>query len=139
MSVQDAEDARATVEGPHILLPPARAVALGMVLHELFTNALKYGALSNKDGRVGVRWTSTPALIELSWREDGGPPVTIPQRRGFGSVLIERMVKGELEGAVDLDFRPQGIVCMIKARLPDGAPPRGRSAEGHTVQAFPAA
>ena len=137
MSVQEAEETRTTVEGPAILLPPARAVALGMVLHELFTNALKYGALSNNDGRVGVRWTASgrsPALVELTWQEEGGPPVGSPARRGFGSVLVERMVKSELEGHVDLDFRPQGIACTITARLADEAPAGNRPAEV-TVQA----
>lgn len=138
MSVQDAEETRATVDGPPILLPPARAVALGMVLHELFTNALKYGALSNSEGRVEVRWMRSgrlPSSIELSWREEGGPPVATPARRGFGSVLVERMVKSELEGNVDLEFRPQGLACTIRARLADETPAAIWSEEGRALQA----
>jgi PAS domain S-box-containing protein len=120
MSVQDAEEARASVDGPAILLPPAQAVAVGMILHELFTNALKYGALSNDGGRVAVRWMpdrKAPDAIQISWQEDGGPLVSMPLRRGFGSILVERMVRSELEGDVEMDFRPQGLACRIKARL----------------------
>jgi PAS domain S-box-containing protein len=136
MSVQDAEEARATIEGPPILLSPARAVALGMVLHELFTNALKYGALSNGGGRVAVRWTpdrQLPDAIEISWQEVGGPPVSAPARKGFGSILVERMVKSELEGDVEMEFRPQGFACRINASLAGNAPAGVRS-EDHTVQ-----
>ncbi len=124
MSVQDAEETRTSVGGPAILLPPARAVALGMVLHELFTNALKYGALSNNGGRVAVRWTldnKMPEAIEISWLEDGGPPVSVPSRKGFGSILVERMVKSDLQGDVVIDFRPQGLACRIYARIPAAA------------------
>lgn len=127
MAVQDAEEARTTIDGPAILLPPARAVALGMVLHELFTNALKYGALSNNDGRVALRWTldnKMPAAVSISWLEDGGPPVSVPSRSGFGSILLERMVKSELEGGVEVDFRPQGLACRINVKLPDAAKSR---------------
>ena len=137
MSVQDAEEARTTVDGPAILLPPSHAVALGMVLHELFTNALKYGALSNGGGRVAVRWTldrKMPGAIEICWQEDGGPPVSAPGRKGFGSILVERMVKSELEGDVEMEFRPQGLACRINARLADVLT-GGRPTEGCTVRA----
>jgi len=121
MAVQDAEEARSDLAGPDVLLPPPQAVALGMVLHELFTNALKYGALSNEGGKVALRWSCSseePVSIALSWKEDGGPPVVPPKRKGFGSVLLERMVKAQLDGETKIEFRPEGVACTVTAKLP---------------------
>lgn len=112
---------RFDISGPDITLPPQAAVSIAMALHELCTNALKYGALKAPDGRIGVHWTltgdDTPRL-NLEWRESGGPPVKPPGRRGFGSRMVEQALAGELDGAVSMDFAPSGLVCQISAPLP---------------------
>ena len=97
-----------------------------MTIHELCTNAIKYGALSNDAGTVDVRWTAAPeahGLIDLTieWIESGGPPVVPPTRRGFGTRLIERGLSAELRSKVTLDYRPAGLKCTILAKLPAAA------------------
>src|SRR5690606_21153567 len=113
---------RFTVEGPSLCLDPRRAVALSMALHELCTNAIKYGAMSTPHGSIAVRWRQETVegepRLHLTWQERGGPPVTPPTRRGFGSRLIERGLEYDLRGTVRLDFTPQGVVCHINAPLP---------------------
>ena len=115
------EPHRYEVGGPMTLLSPKTALSLSMALHELATNAMKYGAGSNKAGRIAVAWTVTPGgeeeRLRLTWREAGGPAVTPPQRRGFGSRLIERGLAAELGGEVRLDFAPEGLVCIVDAPL----------------------
>lgn len=114
-------------EGPELDLIPGEALALGLIFHELATNAAKYGALSAPDGCVTVSWSVIDAEIprlELVWRESGGPAVQPPARRGFGSRLIERSLGAD--GSSELDFDPDGLVCRISLRLPrgeQGAPP----------------
>jgi two-component sensor histidine kinase len=107
--------------GPPVWLSPRMALSLSMALHELATNAVKYGALSAPSGKVRIEWTVTPgpdgARLALSWTECGGPPVTVPTRRGFGSRLIERCVASELSGKARIDFAPEGVVCRIEAGL----------------------
>jgi PAS domain S-box-containing protein len=117
---------RVTIEGPEILLDPQTAVTLTMAIHELSTNALKYGALSNDTGEVAVQWTivdhpGSRARMHFSWKESGGPAVETPLKRGFGSRLIERGIASELRGTVQLFFEPAGVVCTIDAPLPCGA------------------
>jgi two-component sensor histidine kinase len=111
--------ARFQVEGPAVHLNPKRALALGMAFHELATNAAKYGALSNASGVVQVRWTILPdgKTLNFTWEERGGPPVTLPQRRGFGLRLIEHGMEREISGKVALDFQPQGLVCAWDMKL----------------------
>lgn len=118
---------RVTIEGPEILLDPQTAVTLTMAIHELSTNALKYGALSNDTGQIAVRWTITDGSesrprMRFSWQESGGPVVDPPQKQGFGSRLIERGVASELRGTVELLFEPRGVLCTIDAPLPEGMP-----------------
>ena len=91
--------------------------ALGLVFHELATNAAKYGGLSNADGRVDVTWTQADGRLELTWRESGGPAVAAPTRRGFGSRLIEKSLEGQLAGHARLDFAPSGLVCTVAMPL----------------------
>jgi two-component sensor histidine kinase len=115
-----------SVEGPAISFTAKQAVVLGMALHELATNAAKYGALTTKAGRVAVHWGDAkggPFTIE--WRESGGPPVVAPQHSGFGRLLLERALAADLRGAVALDFRPEGLVCRITLPLEstEGAQP----------------
>ncbi len=112
---------RVTASGPDVRLRPKEALAVAMALHELCTNAVKYGALSTDTGRVAVEWrrsTSGEPKLNMTWREESGPPVTPPQRRGFGTDLIERALAADLDGTVVLDFRPEGLVCSIEAPLP---------------------
>jgi PAS domain S-box-containing protein len=102
---------RLNVAGPDVWLPAQTSLMLTMCLHELATNAAKYGALSNSSGHVHVRWESLEGenrRISLSWQENGGPPVTPPTRKGFGSLLIE---SSGIEG--NLDFRPKGLYCQF--------------------------
>ncbi|UMY16947.1 PAS domain-containing protein [Methylobacterium organophilum] len=107
--------------GPDVRLPPRLALAFVMALHELATNAVKYGALSNEEGRVILNWevdgVAEPRLL-VRWEEIGGPPVTPPSRRGFGSRLIERVLAAELEGSARLDYRRQGLVLTVDAPMP---------------------
>lgn len=118
-AVQGAEEMRVSLDGPHVALQPAQAVAISMVLHELFTNALKYGALSNTDGRLRIAWSvqrDERPLLDITWCEEGGPPVEPPKRSGFGSTLV-RLMKTDLGGDVAMQFQPTGLVCSIRARL----------------------
>jgi two-component sensor histidine kinase len=111
------ETARFDVEGAPLRLAPRAALALAMALHELGTNAVKYGALSTEAGRVSIVWTKDGDRLRLVWRESGGPPVRSPSRRGFGSRLIERGLAADLGGTATLDFDPAGLSCRIEASL----------------------
>jgi PAS domain S-box-containing protein len=113
----DRNDSQVSVDGPAILLKPEAAQSLGLALHELATNAAKYGALSAPNGRVGIEWRNLPAAegdgIEIVWSESGGPGVETPTRRGFGSLVIERNLARSLEADVNLSFDPAGVRCRI--------------------------
>ncbi|CCD94585.1 putative Sensor histidine kinase (HWE family) with a GAF domain [Bradyrhizobium sp. ORS 375] len=100
---------RVAVDGPIVQLAPGVALYLSMGLHELVTNAVKYGALSTEAGRVALRWTHADERLKLSWQENGGPPVTPPARNGFGSLLFERILGAALKGEVTRDFAPDGL------------------------------
>jgi PAS domain S-box-containing protein len=111
---------RATFDGPELRLRPAVALALAMALHELATNAVKYGALSNKKGKVAIEWSVSDdpePCFRLRWLEQGGPPVQAPVRRGFGSRLIEYGLARDLGGTVHLSFNEGGVECGIEAPL----------------------
>ena len=108
---------RVSFEGEDLRLKPKSAVALSMALHELGTNALKYGALSVEQGSVAVRWSTSGDRFRLRWEERGGPPVSPPTHRGFGSRMIERGLAAELRGEARIDWRPEGVVCTIDAPL----------------------
>ncbi|WP_293469250.1 HWE histidine kinase domain-containing protein [Phenylobacterium sp.] len=105
-----------TLEGPAVTLGPNRAVTLGMALGELATNAAKFGALAGT-GTVHVAWEEhregPETWLRLTWRERGGPPVTPPARRGFGTRLIERSLAGGLRGSAKLEFGPEGVTCVM--------------------------
>ena len=104
---------------PIVALPAKNSLMLTMCLHELATNAAKYGALSNGTGRVHVGWdllaNGSERKVKLSWRETGGPPVAAPQRKGFGSVLIEQSFGGC--GETCFDFRADGLRCSLELSL----------------------
>jgi PAS domain S-box-containing protein len=104
-----------TVEGPSLDVSPKQALALSLALHELATNAAKYGALSRSEGRVQLRWEVQDEQLHLSWRETGGPEVIAPCRRGFGSRLLENVLPSDLEGQTCLEFAPDGVRCSITA------------------------
>jgi PAS domain S-box-containing protein len=107
-----------TIEGPGIWLASNEAVTLSLVFHELATNAAKYGALSDGEGRVTVQWALTceaePAVLTIDWRERGGPKVTPPARSGFGSRLLNQAVAHELGGETILTFPPDGAACRLQ-------------------------
>ncbi|MGH6999408.1 MAG: HWE histidine kinase domain-containing protein, partial [Phenylobacterium sp.] len=103
-------------EGPELFLTPRAANALSLALHELATNAVKYGALSVESGRVDVRWTRiADGGFELFWSETGGPPVVQPSHRGFGSTLLSQVTARELNGEVDVEFRRGGVNVRLRA------------------------
>jgi PAS domain S-box-containing protein len=106
---------RIRLDGPEVRVNPAAAQALGMAVHELATNATKYGALSNGSGAVDVRWALTGDAFRIAWLEAGGPPVQPPERRGFGSTVVGAMVKSALGGQVELDFAPEGLRWQCEA------------------------
>jgi len=111
----EGNESHVVMAGPGIKLAPNDAMSLGLAIHELATNAAKYGALSTIEGRIHVQWTlAAPDLAEIHWREEGGPPVTEPTKRGFGRDLIEKIVAHELKSEVDLRFEPGGVECRLK-------------------------
>lgn len=113
---------RFNISGPAIAMPADKALQLAMVLHELATNAVKYGALSNLSGTVEVSWTQSDdgvsSPLQLEWIERGGPLTSPPSRKGFGSRMIERALRGENSGA-EFDFSPEGLRCRLRISLRD--------------------
>lgn len=102
------------LQGPDIELAPNDALSLGLAMHELATNAAKYGALSKEGGKVAVHWKLvSETLVRVEWQESGGPPVAPKRGRGFGTDLIERIVAYELKNPVELDFAPEGVRCVL--------------------------
>lgn len=108
---------RFTVQGPALRLRPQSAVVLSMAIHELCTNAVKYGALSVDAGGVALEWETAGERFRLRWQEHDGPPVAEPRRKGFGSRMIERSLAAQLQGRVTIGYPPQGVVCTIDAPL----------------------
>nr|QQZ50731.1 sensor histidine kinase [Phenylobacterium glaciei] len=103
-------------EGPELFLTPRAANALSLALHELATNAVKFGALSTDTGRVDVRWTRLRGGgFELIWNESGGPPVSVPGHKGFGSTLLSQVTGRELNGEVVPEFRASGVRVRVTA------------------------
>ncbi len=119
-------DDRLRVVGPDVRLSPQRALALSMAVHELATNAAKYGALSKATGRIRITWaveeSATGARLQLKWQESGGPPVVPPKHRGFGSRLIERSLAQDLAGEAQISFLPAGVACTISTPSPSMEP-----------------
>jgi two-component sensor histidine kinase len=118
---RSASTERLALGGPAVRLTPNAAVTLNMALHELATNAAKYGALSNGAGRLSVTWRTEPAdapsAVELRWVERDGPPVAPSRRRGFGSRLLEEGLAHELDCEVELDFAREGVACRVRVPL----------------------
>jgi two-component sensor histidine kinase len=111
--------------GPRVPLSPRIAVVLAMILHEIATNAAKYGALSNDTGTVTLDWETSEEnggrKLRLIWTEAGGPHVIAPVQRGFGSRLIERSARDQLGGEATVDFLPRGVVCTVSCALDDAS------------------
>lgn len=111
---------RISLNGPPVSLEPAVVLSLGMIFHELATNAAKYGALHSPDGRVLIDWglaDQRDRKLKLSWREIGGPKVMAPERRGFGSRLIERNIRHDLAGEIDLVYAADGLIAELTVPL----------------------
>jgi PAS domain S-box-containing protein len=113
----DRSGSQITLEGPPVTLRPEAAQSLGLALHELAINAVKYGALSTPSGRISMTWTwdsrHEPPAVEILWVEIGGPKVATPVQRGFGSLVVERNLARALEGDVELTFGTEGVRCRI--------------------------
>ncbi|WP_048648400.1 sensor histidine kinase [Nitratireductor soli] len=109
------EPKRVEISGPPVSLRGRQALALSLALNELLTNAIKYGALSNDDGRILIEWSRSDEQFFFRWREKGGPPVEPPTRTGFGSKLIERFVATDFRGEARVHYLPQGIEYEIAA------------------------
>jgi PAS domain S-box-containing protein len=126
LCLHNADRKRCRWQGAAVRVVPRTALALSMMLHELATNATKYGALSNEAGAVSVSWATTDTArlfdearprLTLCWQEQDGPPVTAPTRRGFGSRMIERGLANELGGEVQILYEPAGVVCTVDIPL----------------------
>jgi two-component sensor histidine kinase len=115
----DPVGSRIAVQGPAVRLNSAAAQAIGLALHELATNAGKYGALSVDAGRVEVGWRLDGNIFAMSWTESKGPPVSQPKRRGFGSTVVDPMVRQTVNGDVHLDFIPSGVVWNLTCPAAD--------------------
>ena len=120
-AMQPFEAGQIRLSGPSILVSPRHVLALSLTLHELATNAAKYGALSCAEGNLNVHWEIREGCMHLRWRETKGPQVVPPTRRGFGSRLLEAGVLRDLGGKVNLDYLPSGLHCDITASLSHGA------------------
>ena len=112
---------RIAMQGPDVILTPTLALTIALIVHELATNAAKYGALSQPAGKLAIQWTLADRILNLGWRETGGPLVASPTRGGFGLRLLSRALE-QFNGAVEASFEPNGLICTIKAVLPDSAP-----------------
>lgn len=117
----DGEDERITCSGPLVMLNAQAALHLSLVLHELATNAIKHGALSDRRGRLSIRWmvrTETERKLVLQWQERGGPTVTVPQSRGFGTTLIEKSLEAH-GGVTSIRYEAEGVTCEVILPLPE--------------------
>ncbi|MGA8933131.1 MAG: sensor histidine kinase, partial [Pseudolabrys sp.] len=113
---------RVVLRGEDVVLRPRAVLTLAMAVHELTTNAAKYGALSAPSGRIEIQWQPIRAdnsrpVLRIDWLERGGPPVADPGQRGFGSKLIEGSIAAELGGTARLTFEPEGLHCQIAVPL----------------------
>ncbi|WP_281977027.1 sensor histidine kinase [Pseudorhizobium flavum] len=118
---EDPAHPRFSIDGPDLEVASKIALSLSMALHELCTNAAKYGALSTDAGRIEIRWCfgEGGAPFTFSWTEQGGPSVERPSREGFGTVMIERVLSQQLDAEVTLEYRPDGLRCDVRSRMTD--------------------
>ena len=119
---------RADINGPNVILDPQRAQSIAVILHELTTNAVKYGALSVPAGRVRIEWArQADEQLVFLWGESGGPPVKPPARRGFGTRICEHIINGELKGQARFNWHADGLVCELDFAMTE--PAAARSAQ----------
>jgi PAS domain S-box-containing protein len=112
------DGSRAHIKGPHLMLEQGPAQALALALHELASNAAKYGALSTPSGRIAIEWRlQAAARLFIRWSETGGPTVAAPTRHGFGTRVMERVICNQHNGELRYDWRPQGVVCEIVLQI----------------------
>jgi two-component sensor histidine kinase len=118
--LRDLGGTRITFDGPSLRIAPRSAQVIGIAVHELATNALKFGSLSNTDGSVAVQWHvsegAAPRFI-MTWRERGGPLVSTPRREGFGHTAMIRMIEHAFDADVALDYDPKGVTWSMRAPL----------------------
>jgi PAS domain S-box-containing protein len=111
-------EGRVRIDGPHLVLAPNTAQALAVVLHELATNATKYGCLSMPEGQVAITWSrEIDGRLILRWTESGGPPAKKPTHQGFGTSVIDKMIRQQLRGKMHFDWRVEGLVCEIVLKM----------------------
>lgn len=136
-----SDGGRIRTSGPPVRLPPKTAIAVALAFHELATNAAKYGALCSETGRVSLTWSLAygrgSTTLRIVWRETGGPPVTPPKRTGFGTRLIKRGLAADLNGSVQIEYPPEGVVCVITAELLDVDAAGDMSASGDRGASYP--
>ena len=129
----DEAGRRLEIAGPQVFLTPAAAQSIGLALHELATNATKYGALSAAAGKVTISWQTLrddlAPRFQMTWREIGGPEVTPPQRRGFGHTVFERMIKQALGASITIDYAKDGVTWKLEAALPSVTQEAGGAAQ----------
>jgi PAS domain S-box-containing protein len=125
----DLIGSRIVVHGPKLRLNAASAQAVGLALHELVTNAGEYGALSTEMGRLDIRWRAEGEIVSVKWTECDGPPVSAPQRRGFGTVAIQEMAARSLEGKVEFEYAPSGVIWRLTCQAGKVLEPPERSCE----------
>lgn len=119
---ETSPDLRILLDGPAVDLPSDIAVPIGMAIHELTTNAAKYGALSTGQGRVAITWSVAAGMLHLDWRESGGPRVEPPTRQGFGSRLLQRVLTTQVQARITTDYAPEGFHLTLAAPLPERNP-----------------
>jgi two-component system CheB/CheR fusion protein len=114
----NGNDRRIVIEGPEVAIGGEAVTSLALVLHELATNAAKYGSLSTRSGRVRISWTVKEDRLALSWEEQGGPLIKgAPEREGFGSLLARRSVNGQLDGKLAFDWNAKGLIVNLSVPM----------------------
>jgi two-component sensor histidine kinase len=122
----DMMESRISIDGPSLTLQPAAAQAIGMAIHELATNAIKYGALSNDIGTVTISWRVDGDMLVLNWAEHGGPECSPPPQRGFGSTVVEQMAARSVGGTVAFEFAGTGVKWTMSCPLDKAIEPPDR-------------
>ena len=125
------------MEGPSCSLPPKQALMMALLIHELATNAIKYGSLSNSNGKLTIGWSKSENRLNIVWHESGGPLVAPPTHRGVGSRLFLRALE-QFGGKVDATFAPTGLVCQLSIELAEGAQKLSSDRSGDKLQVFAA-
>ena len=129
------EASRVLMAGPAVFLPAKLALSMALLVHELATNAAKYGALSVEGGVVSIHWSVSNRVLELFWRETGGPAVTQPTHRGFGVRLISGALE-QFSGSTEMTFETSGLICRATATLSGSAIKLAHGSEGNGTGAF---